>query len=212
MDFRQIFLPKDTIFKRLFHQMSENTLRAALLFEQMVFNASDEDRADFFKQLKSIERANDDVSHDVIVELSQNFLTPFDREDIHALAQEVDEVINFIYAAAKKIKFYQFPVSDHNLRKALEPIKISCMAVSEAIELLQHIKETKKISKCIKKISTAEKDADDIFDLSIAELFEHTEDFKELIKRREVYQYLESITDQCKKVGNIISTISIKYA
>jgi uncharacterized protein Yka (UPF0111/DUF47 family) len=145
-------------------------------------------------------------------ELGRNFITPFDREDIHNLASSLDEVINFIYACAKKINFYKISSIEPAILASIPPILDSTKAVQQGILALRKLKDSQTMSNCLKQINKAEKKADDVFDESIEALFLHTDDMKELIKKREVYQYLESITDQCKQVGKVLGTISIKYA
>lgn len=212
MGFLQFFMPKDRVFYVLFNKIGDNILQTAFLFEDFVKCDDLEKRSLIFKELKSLERSNDELTQTLFVELGRNFITPFDREDIHNLASSLDEVINFIYACAKKINFYKISSIDPAILASIPPILDSTKAVQEGILALRKLKDTDTMSNCLKQISKAEKQADDVFDESIEALFLHTDDMKELIKKREVYQYLESITDQCKEVGKVLGTISIKYA
>lgn len=89
---------------------------------------------------------------------------------------------------------------------------IAVLAVNSAVVELRNLKNTQKIVECIIKINSAENNADDLFDLSIEKLFDSDVDAKELIKKRELYQVLETVTDKCEDAGNVIESIVVKYA
>jgi len=163
--------------------------------------------------MENIEHKNDEVTHKIFIELGRNFITPFDREDIHALASALDDIADYIYSAAKKINFYKIdPISDQGIQKTAEAIKEAVAAVKAAVMELRNLKNTQKIIECVIKINSIENSADDIFDMSIERLFESDVDAKELIKRREIYQVMETATDKCEDAGNVIESIVVKYA
>jgi hypothetical protein len=212
MKLLQFLLPKDRIFYLLLEKIGSNIHTVSDLFGEFITATKPKEKELIFKQIKKIERENDDLTQEVSIELGRNFITPFDREDIHNLTNALDEVINYIYAASKKIMFYQIDTTKPAIIDSFPPIQKSCLAIEEAIFALRELKNSAKMEKCLKQISKAEKAADDLFDESITFLFDKTEDMKELIKKREVYKYLETITDQCKAAGKILGSISIKYA
>ena len=205
-------MPQDKVFYTLFDKAGTNVQNIALLLYTIVHESDPEKKESIFKEIKKIERENDDLTQEVIVELSQNFITPFDREDIHALSTALDEIINLIYATAKKMKFYNLDTSEPDILDSIPPILDSTEAVKLGISALRSLKNTDLMQSQVKTINKAEKKADALFDSSINSLFQDTEDIKKLIKMREVYQYLESITDQCRVAGKILESISIKYA
>ncbi|MBU2019018.1 MAG: DUF47 family protein [Bacteroidetes bacterium] len=212
MKLLQFLLPKDRVFFVLFEQIGKNILEITNLFQKFVLEKNLQEKEVIFKQMKQIERDNDDLTQQVSIELGRNFITPFDREDVHNLTNELDEIVNFIYATAKKMLFYQIDTTEEAVLVSIPPIVTSAEGVQEGILSLRQLKNSARMDKCLKKISKAEKVADELFYESIAELFEKTDDVKLLIKKREVYQYLESITDQCKLAGKVLGSISIKYA
>jgi predicted phosphate transport protein (TIGR00153 family) len=170
-------------------------------------------RGVLIKEMENIEHKNDEVTHKIFIELGRNFITPFDREDIHALASALDDIADYIYSAAKKINFYKIdPISDQGIQKTAEAIKEAVAAVKAAVMELRNLKNTQKIIECVIKINSIENSADDIFDMSIERLFESDVDAKELIKRREIYQVMETATDKCEDAGNVIESIVVKYA
>jgi predicted phosphate transport protein (TIGR00153 family) len=162
--------------------------------------------------MEDLEHQNDDLTHKIFVELGRNFITPFDREDIHALATSLDDIADYIYASAKKINFYKVDPNDSGILKMADAIHDAVLAVNAAVKELRNLKNTQKIVECVIKINYVENQADDIFDLSIEKLFDSDIDAKSLIKKREIYQIMEVATDKCEDAGNVIESIVVKYA
>ncbi len=207
------FLPKDKVFYSLFEQASDNLEKIAKNLLQVVHEPDFNKRGVIIKEMEDIEHQNDDITHKIFIELGRNFITPFDREDIHSLASALDDIADCIYAAGKKINFYKIdPISDQGIQKMAEAISGAVKAVKEAVTELRNLKNTQKIIECVIKINSIENNADDIFDMSIERLFESDVDAKELIKRREIYQVMEVATDMCEDAGNVIESIVVKYA
>ena len=207
------FLPKDKVFYSLFEQASDNLEKIAKNLLQVVHEPDFNKRGVLIKEMEDIEHQNDDITHKIFIELGRNFITPFDREDIHSLASALDDIADCIYAAGKKINFYKIdPISDQGIQKMAEAISGAVKAVKEAVTELRNLKNTQKIIECVIKINSIENNADDIFDMSIERLFESDVDAKELIKRREIYQVMEVATDKCEDAGNVIESIVVKYA
>lgn len=208
----KFFLPKDRVFYSLFEQASQN-LEAIAAKLVLVVNESDfNKRATLIKEMEDLEHQNDHLTHEIFMELGKNFITPFDREDIHSLATSLDDVADYIYASAKKINFYKINPQETGIQKMAEAINDAVLAVNSAVKELRNLKNTQKIVECVIKINSIENQADDIFDLSIEKLFESDIDAKELIKKRELYQTMETATDKCEDVGNVIESIVVKYA
>ncbi len=207
------FLPKDKVFYSLFEQASDNLEKIAKNLLQVVHEPDFNKRGVIIKAMEDIEHQNDEITHKIFIELGRNFITPFDREDIHSLASALDDIADCIYAAGKKINFYKIdPISDQGIQKMAEAISGAVKAVKEAVTELRNLKNTQKIIECVIKINSIENNADDIFDMSIERLFESDVDAKELIKRREIYQVMEVATDKCEDAGNVIESIVVKYA
>ena len=207
------FLPKDKVFYSLFEQASDNLEKIAQNLLQVVHEPDFNKRGVLIKEMEDIEHQNDEITHKIFIELGRNFITPFDREDIHSLASALDDIADCIYAAGKKINFYKIdPISDQGIQKMAEAISGAVKAVKEAVAELRNLKNTQKIIECVIKINSIENNADDIFDMSIERLFDSDVDAKELIKRREIYQVMEVATDKCEDAGNVIESIVVKYA
>lgn len=211
--FLSYFLPKDKVFYNLFEEASNNLQLISEKLIQVVHEADYNKRDALIKEMHDIEHDNDNITHKIFVELGRNFITPFDREDIHSLASALDDVADYIYSAGKKINFYKIdPLQDQGIQKSAEAILEAVIALKQAVMELRNLKNTQKIIECVIKINSVENNADNIFDMSIERLFESDVDAKELIKRRELYMVLETATDKCEDAGNVIESIVVKFA
>jgi predicted phosphate transport protein (TIGR00153 family) len=211
--FLKYFLPKDKVFYSLFEDASVNLEAIARKLLQVVQEPDFNKRASIIKEMEDIEHKNDEVTHHIFIELGRNFITPFDREDIHSLASALDDIADYIYSAGKKINFYHIdPITDNGIQKSAQAILEAVLAVKSAVTEIRNLKNTHKIVECVIKINSIENQADEIFDSCIEKLFDSDVDAKELIKRRELYQILEIVTDKCEDAGNVIESIVVKYA
>lgn len=210
--FMKLFLPKDKIFYKLFEEVSVTSLEMAKLLRKMVSEPSYEEREKILREIEDLEHKNDDVTHKIFTELSRNFITPFDREDIHYLASAMDDVADYIFASAKKINFYRVDPVHESFSKMAELIVQGCDSICKAVSELKDMKNMRQITDALVKVNSIENQADDIFDLSIERLFATEADAKEVIKKREIYQVMEIATDKCEDAANVIESIIVKYA
>ena len=208
----KIFLPKDKVFFQLFESVSETVTQMAAKLKEVVHETEFEKRAVLIKEIEDLEHVNDDYTHRIFTELGRNFITPFDREDIHYLATSLDDICDYIYASAKKINFYKVNPDDVGFHKMADLILNSCSEVRKAVGELRDMKNLRRITDAMVSINSIENQADDIFDMSIEKLFETEPDAKEVIKKREIYQVMEIVTDKCEDAANVIESIIIKYA
>lgn len=210
--FFKMFLPKDRIFYTLFENVADTVYKMGLTLQEMVYEADEDKRATILAHLENMEHKNDDATHSIFTELGRNFITPFDREDIHQLASSLDDIADYIYASAKKINFYKINPNDTGIHKMTELIVQGCVEIKKAVHGLRDMKNLREMTEALIKINSIENQADDIFDMSIEMLFNNENDFKEVIKKREIYQVLEIATDKCEDAANVIESIIIKYA
>lgn len=210
--FMKFFLPKDRIFYQLFEEVSVTSLEMAVLLKKMVNEREFDLRADILRQIEDLEHKNDDLTHKIFTELSRNFITPFDREDIHYLATAMDDVADYIFASAKKINFYRVDPQHESFSKMAELIEQGCENIKTAVTGLKDMKNMRQITDALVRINSIENQADDVFDYSIERLFATENDAKEVIKKREIYQVMEIATDKCEDAANVIESIIVKYA
>ncbi len=208
----KFFLPKDKVFFHLFENVAETVTVMATKLKEVV-NEPDFDKRDvIIKEIEDFEHINDDYTHRIFTELGRNFITPFDREDIHYLATALDDICDYIYASAKKINFYKVNPDDIGFQKMAQLILNSCTEVQKAVGELRDMKNLRRITDAMVSINSIENQADDVFDMSIEKLFETEPDAKEVIKKREIYQVMEIVTDKCEDAANVIESIIVKYA
>ena len=210
--FLKIFMPKNRVFYELFEKVADNVSKMGTILKSVVAESDFDKRATLIAQLEDLEHANDELTHNIFTELGQNFITPFDREDIHYLATSLDDIADYIYAAGKKINFYRVNPNDIGMQKFAELIEQGGQQIRIAVLELRDMKNLRTMTESLVKINSIENQADDIFDFSIERLFATEEDAKEVIKKREIYQVMEIVTDKCEDASNVIESIIIKYA
>ncbi|MFM9907725.1 MAG: DUF47 domain-containing protein [Chitinophagaceae bacterium] len=208
----KIFMPKDRVFYTLFEEVADTVSKMGKTLKEVVTEPDFDKRAAIISRIEDLEHHNDDLTHRIFTELGRNFITPFDREDIHYLASALDDICDYTYATAKKINFYKINPNDPGIQKMADLIEQSCDQIRNAVKELRNMRNMRNITDALVKVNSIENQADDIFDLSIDRLFETEPDAKEVIKKREIYQVMEVVTDKCEDAANVIESIIIKYA
>jgi predicted phosphate transport protein (TIGR00153 family) len=208
----KFFSPKDKVFYGLFEEVANNGAIMAEKLAALVAETDYQKRSTMIKPIEDLEHANDELTHRIFTELGRNFITPFDREDIHLLASALDDIADYIYASAKKIKLYHINPTDDGIQRLAELVVQSTKAVQQAVLELRNMKNIRQITDSLVKINSIENQADDISDMFIERLFSMEPDAKEIIKKREIYQVLEDVTDKCEDAANVIESIIVKYS
>src|ERR1700712_2418039 len=208
----KIFLPKDRVFYNLFESVAEELVKMGIKLKEIVNEPEFEKRGRLIKEVEDMEHVNDDYTHNIFTELGKNFITPFDREDIHYLASALDDIADYIYASAKKINFYRVNPNETGIKKMADLIAVGCVQVHKAVTELRNMKNMRQITDALVAINSIENQADDVYDMSIERLFAMEPDAKEVIKKREIYQVMEIVTDKCEDAGNVIESIIVKYS
>ncbi|RPD38776.1 DUF47 domain-containing protein [Chitinophaga barathri] len=208
----KLFMPKDRVFYSLFEDVAANLVEMGQVLVELVETKDLSVRKDKVHLIERLEHKNDDYTHRIFVELGQNFITPFDREDIHYLASTLDDVADYIHGSAKRIDIYKVTEMNDSIRKLAQLINEGVQELARAIPEMRTMSNMRIITDACVKINSLENHADDIYDRAIADLFEQESNAVELIKMREIYQALEIATDKCEDSANVIETIIIKYA
>jgi predicted phosphate transport protein (TIGR00153 family) len=210
--FMKLFSPKNKVFYGLFEEVANNGHLMAIKLAALIAETDYNKRQHMIKPIEDLEHASDELTHKIFTELGRNFITPFDREDIHFLASALDDVADYIYASAKKIKLYHVNPTDEGIQKLAEIIVASTQEVKTAVMELRDMKNIRRITDSLVRINSLENQADDISDMFIERLFSLEPDAKEIIKKREIYQVMEDATDKCEDAANVIESIIVKYA
>lgn len=208
----KIFLPKDRVFYQLFEQVTDTLVKMGEVLYGAVTTTSPEERTRLFKTIEDLEHTNDDFTHKIFVELGQNFITPFDREDIHYLASALDDVADYIHGSSKRMSMYKIQHPNESIIKLSELIGKATAELKKGIHELRSLKNLRNITDACVRINSIENHADDIYDMAVTSLFENEKDAVNLIKMREIYQALEIATDKCEDAANVLESIIIKYA
>lgn len=170
------------------------------------------EREHLVEEIDRLEGVGDDITHTIYVELSRAFITPFDREDVHALAAAIDDVADYIQGAAARMKLYHIKNFPSAITKLAHHVRDGITEISSAIELLMDIKNHKKIGESLVRVHSLENAADAVFNEAVEYLFLHETNAIELIKMKELLSTLETATDRCEDVANVIESIIIKYS
>lgn len=208
----QFFVPKDKKFFPLFEQASSNLVATSKVLYEAVTTSSDEKRKELIREIEHLEHKGDEIAHQIFHELGANFITPFDREDIHELTSVMDDVLDFIHGSAKRIELYKIQTIPSSVVKLAELILRSTEELHKAICELRNLKNISKIKEACVRVNSIENHADDIFNNAIARLFEEETSAIEIIKMKEILAALETATDKCEDAANVIETIIVKNA
>ncbi len=203
-------LPKEPIFFDLFEQAAANVHEGAKALAALLDDYRDV--AEKAKKIKDIEHAGDKITHTTIEKLNQTFITPLDREDIHELICRLDDILDLIDTATSRMVLYKIdkPTDD---AKALARVLVNATQIIQGLlPQMKNMRQTEAlIQQCI-QIHTQENEGDRIEQHAIASLFENSHDPTFIIKWKDIYEDLESATDRCEDVANVIEGIVLKNA
>ncbi|HWZ34963.1 MAG TPA: DUF47 family protein [Mucilaginibacter sp.] len=209
----QYFVPKDKkIFFPLFEQASANVVTMATILVETVNSNNPATREELFKQIDKLENRGDEITHQVYLELSKNFITPFDREDIHALTSAIDDVADYIQGAANRMNLYRIEDYNEHIRKLSELVLQASVDLEKAVRELKDLKNVRAIADSCIRINSVENQADYVFDRAVADLFLYENDAIRLIKYKEIYAALETATDMCEDAADVMESILVKNA
>ena len=162
--------------------------------------------------LKDLEHEGDEITHEIYLQVHKTFVTPFDREDIAALAQRMDDVMDYIEGASTAIRTYGITQPTSAARGLADLIRLQCIQLEKAISVIRHKGRLKSILEQLKEINRLENEADSLFLNSMAELFRGEMNAVDIIKWRDVYDQLEEATDSCEQVAYVLEAIVLKHA
>jgi predicted phosphate transport protein (TIGR00153 family) len=208
--FKFPFMPREESFFQLFEGSAQNMVKAAQRLKDLIYTW--ENVADRVQEIDEFEHAGDTITHQIMEQLHRTFVTPFDREDIASLAHSLDDVTDFIQAAADAMYLYKVDRPAQSAKELSDVIIQAACEVERAMPQLRHRAQLKKILECCVEINRLENVADEIYRSAIADLFTDTTDITEIIKWREIYEHMESATDRCEDVANVLEGVAIKHA
>jgi len=208
--FKFPFLPRENRFFELFEESAQNMVKASQVLKEMLNTW--EFVGERVAEITELEHVGDTITHQIMAQLNRTFVTPFDREDIALLAHTLDDVTDFIHAAADAMLIYKV---EGPTRRAKELSEIIIQAASEVERAIPHLRrrvELKQIPRYCVEINRLENMADRVFRAAMAELFDDTVDIAQVIKWREIYEHLEAATDRCEDVADVLEGVALKHA
>ncbi|MEZ5014321.1 MAG: DUF47 family protein [Chitinophagales bacterium] len=206
----RFFQPKDRTFFPLFEKAADNIVHIADLLNQVVIETDQLKREVLIREIEVVEHQGDEITHEVLNNLNTTFITPFDREDIHALATSIDDVADHVKDAALRIRLFKPNALPASIIKLSELICHGTTEVRKAIVELSDVRSLGKLKKLIIDINNVENQADAIFEVAMTDLFTHEKDPIEIIKIKDIIAKMESATDRCEDIANVIESIIVK--
>ncbi|MFO8101768.1 MAG: DUF47 family protein [Dehalococcoidia bacterium] len=207
---RFVFSPRNGRFYDYFDRSVENLSAASARLVDLFDNF--ENREEKSQAIKKLERDGDEITHKIIETLHLSFVTPIDREDIALLAQRLDDVLDFMEGASKRLLLYNIQAPTPNAVKVTHIIHKVTDELSKAVPLLRYHRRLKEILPHCVEIHRLENEADDLQDAALNDLFNEETDVKEILKWRDIYQQLERSVDRGEDVANVLEGIVLKYA
>jgi len=200
-------IPREKKFFRMFTEVAANVTDGARLLQDILKHPNGEPNR--IAKLQELEHRGDEMTHTIIRMLNQTFITPFDREDIHLLTSSLDDVLDFVNAAATRMTLYRIANPPPAAAELAGFIVTQSEELSKAVELLNDRQQL--LEHCV-EVNRLENEADRVSRKAIAELFEHEKDPIQLIKLKELYEVLETATDKAEDAANVLEAVALKSA
>ena len=203
-------IPRNYRFYDLFEKSARNLVLASEALTDLLEHFENVDMKT--SRIKDLEHAGDEVTHELYLQLHRTFVTPLDREDIAALAQRMDDVMDFVEGAATAIRIYGIERPTPAARSLADLIRLQCVQIERAVANLRKGSNLKKIQEQLVEIHRLENEADTQFLTASAELFRDEMGSADIIKWRDIYDQLERATDSAEHVAFVLEAIVLKYA
>ena len=209
-------LPKEGNFFELFNQHADRIVEAARAFSNLVLNYSDTHlREKYTQDVDNAERSADRVTHEVNRLIHTTFITPIDREQIHTLINLMDDVADLIQDSAETMALYDVRVMTEEITRLTDLSVKCCERLRDAVNMLGKIADPATAEAALKtceEIDRLESDADRVMRSAMSKLFREEPDVREVIKLKAIYELLETITDKCEDVANLIEGIILEQS
>jgi len=207
------FLPQNERFFDYFHEVAENAAEVAQALRDLLDHYSEVERK--ARRVRDLERRGDEITHRIFDAINRTFVTPLDREDISDLASRLDDFVDAIEDATRRIWLYRIDEPTEHARLLARIISDQAALFTSAVPLLENRRQWDHMLHCAIDINRLENEADDVLDQALTELFDGVVDIPGLIKAirwGEIYQYLEEATDRGEDVANMLERIVVKNA
>ncbi|MDD2804508.1 MAG: DUF47 family protein [Elusimicrobiales bacterium] len=203
------FMPKEVKFFDYLNLQAENIVKAAACFKETVKKGSFDEET--VKKIKNFEHEGDTLSHEIVDMLNRTFITPIDREDIYALANTLDDILDMINSMANRIKLYKLDTNDEHMNLFADTIDQSTQALANAVKHMHDTKRARRVLDHCIEVNRLENMGDQIREKAISRLFETEKDPIMVIKWKEIYEVAEGTLDTCEHVAKVIEAILVKH-
>ena len=201
-------MPHEGNFFELFNAHAERIVEGSRELVAMITTFQDVEK--HAQYIDTAERAADRITHETITLLHKTFITPFDREQIHKLITSMDDILDLMQDVAESIVLYDIRKITPEAKQLGEICQMSCERVKTAVGLLANLRDPEAILKTCEEIDRLESDADRVMRSAMSKLFREETDVRELIKLKAIYELLESISDRCEDVANLIEGVVLE--
>ena len=203
-----LLMPREGRFFELFNAHADRVVEGSRELSAMIGTFSELDA--HAQRIDAVERAADKITHECITLLHKTFITPFDRDQIHQLITRMDDILDLIQDVAESVALYDLQRVTPEAKQLAEICQMSCERVKTVVGMLTNVKQADSILKTCREIDRLESDADRVMRTAISKLFREEGDAKQVIKMRLIYDLLETVTDRCEDVANIIEGIVLE--
>ncbi len=208
----QRLLPTDERFYSLFEESAKNLLNASEVLRTLPKAKTLAEKEKIAVRIHAFEHIGDDLTHKIYSELNSTFVTPFDREDIHALGSVIDDVLDEIDGSIGRIVLYKVKTVPPSVVRLIEVLHLAIQELLRGVHCLRNLHNTEDLQKILQTVNEYENEADAVFERAVADLFERVKNPVEIIKLKEVLVGLETATDKCEDAANVMEAIFIKHA
>lgn len=203
------FMPKEVKFFDYLNLQAENIVKTADCFKTAVKKGSFDEET--VKKIKNLEHEGDTLSHEIVDMLNRTFITPIDREDIYALANTLDDIVDMINSMSNRIKLYKLDTNDEHMIQFADTIDQSAQALTNAVKHMHDTKRARRVLDYCIEVNRLENMGDQIREKAISHLFETEKDPIMVIKWKEIYEVAEGTLDTCEHVAKVIEAILVKH-
>jgi uncharacterized protein len=202
-------IPQDQVFFDLFDRLAAVVVLGSYRLVNIMDNFGTLNEA--VVQVKQLEHEGDKITHEIYEQLNKNFITPLQPEEISHLAGRLDDILDYIDASTRKMYNYEIPAVDSYMIELAKLVQMSAVEIEVAVKGIRSIKDPMVIERRCIEVNRLENLADDVLAHAIQELFK-TKTAVDIIKYKDIYEYLEIATDKCEDVANILSDIAIRHS
>ena len=206
-------MPREGRFFDLFNQHAERIVEGAAHLVDLMHHYDDpQQRQAMLDAIDRVETSADRITHETFALLHKTFITPFDREDIHQLISQMDDILDLTQDVAESVMLYDIQVVTPEAIQLASLSQMCCERVRSAVSLLDNMDNAEAILKLCTEIDHLESDADRVMRSAMSKLFRNESDVRQLIKLKAIYELLESLTDKCEDVANILEGVVLENA